>query len=206
MADAQGVLEEAMTLSRELGNPVLIAHALNAQGDRLYYLGESNGARALYDNALQESGRASDRYLSLIVKVNAARLALAVPPPAMLARLAALEREAEAAGLKYLSIECALHRAQVNTARRDYSTARQELERLIVRSDNLGLRTLGARSRHLLATVLKGQGDAAEARRHYAAALRILESIRNEEGGADVIKRADLGAIYADSTRAAAER
>jgi tetratricopeptide (TPR) repeat protein/tRNA A-37 threonylcarbamoyl transferase component Bud32 len=206
MADAQRVLEEALNLSRELGNPVLIAHTLNAQGDRLYFQGDSTGARALYEEALRESGRASDRYLSLIVKVNAARLALSVSPAAMLARLATLEREAEEAGLKYLSIECALHRAQIKAARRDYSTARQELERLIGRSDNLGLRTLSARSHHLLATVLIGQGDAAEARRHYAAALRILEDMRNEEGGADVIKRADLSAIYADSTRAAAER
>ena len=40
-----------------------------------------------------------------------------------------------------------------------------------------------------------------QARRHYAAALGSLEDMKREEGGGQVLERADLKTIYAECQR-----
>jgi tetratricopeptide (TPR) repeat protein/tRNA A-37 threonylcarbamoyl transferase component Bud32 len=193
-------LDEALTLARQIPNQVLVAQTLMAQGDRLFYLGDLNGARPLFEQALQEASHTSDRYLILVAKVNVAKIAAAGQPSASLVtRLATLGAEADTAGVKYLSMECALYRAQVLVGQRQYAAARPELERLLGRSENLGSRTLEAKSQHMLATVLRGQGNTADARQHEVDTLRILEDMRKDDP--DILKRADLGVVYAEATR-----
>jgi tetratricopeptide (TPR) repeat protein len=186
-----------------LDNHVLIAQTLNAQGDRLYYLGDRRGARALFDQAAQEASLTSDRRLMLGSKINVAKLDVTAPSAlsvTALARLVTLEREADGAGFKHLSVQCALLHAEGLTARHEYSAARQELGRVLDRSANLGLRTLQAKGYYLLATTLTSPADASTARRHYADAVRILEDVSRES--ADVLKRADLSMVYSESKRA----
>jgi len=200
--DAQSSLDEALGIAREIGNHVLIAQTLNAQADRLYYGGDTKAARPVYDQALQEASRTSDRYLLLVAKVNAAKAAVADQPnPAIGARLAALAGEADAAGLKYLSVECSIFRAQTLLAAGQHAAARQELERAIGRSENLGLRLLQAKTHFLLGTALRLDGDAIPARRHYQESVRIFEEIRKDDRSADIVKRADLSTAYAESVR-----
>ena len=169
------------------------------------YLGDANGASGLYGDALRAAEQTTDRSLILMIKVNAAGLQ---PQPSAVhsKRLTELEREAEQAGLKNLAIECAFSRAVVSAAQRNYPAARKELELVIARSENLGLRTQMAKAHHLLGTVLDAQRDPAESSRHFSAAQRILDQMRKEEGGADVLKRADLGSVYSESVRRAAAR
>src|SRR5499427_12562 len=202
-SDATPALDEALQVARNLDNHVLIAQTLNAQGDRLYYLGDRGGARALFDQAVQEASLTSDRRLMLESKINVAKLDVAGPSAlsgAALTRLVVLGREADGAGLKHLSVECALFHAEGLVTRREYSAARQELGRVLDRSANLGLRTLQAKAYYLLATTLTSPADASTAHRHYADAARILEDV-SRESGADVLKRADLSMVYSESKR-----
>src|SRR5262249_3631010 len=137
--EAREPLNESLALARQLGNRVLIAQSLNADGNRLRYAGDVNAARVQLDQALQEAERASDRPVLLVAQVTRARLAGAsAATPALAARLASLGQEADAAGLKALSVECALGRADLMMKGRQYAAARQELERIIARSENLG--------------------------------------------------------------------
>jgi hypothetical protein len=44
-------------------------------------------------------------------------------------------------------------------------------------------------------------GGNAQARRHYAAALQLVEEMAREDGGQKLLERADLKAIHADCLR-----
>ena len=207
MDEAAPALEEAQQLARELKNPVLIAQGLQADAERRRHLGDAARAKSVYDEALREAERTPDQALILSVKVRAAGMALqSEPPAAILKRLGELEREAEQAGLKNLAIECTIFRAQVHIGAAQQAAARQQLESLVGRAEALGMRLETAQAHYLLGTVLEAQKDAGEARRHYAVAQRLFEQIRGEEGGASVLKRADLAGVYNDAVRRAAAR
>jgi serine/threonine protein kinase/tetratricopeptide (TPR) repeat protein len=203
MTDATPALDEALQTARNLDNHVLIAQTLNALGDRLYYLGDRGGARAFFDQAVQEASLTSDRRLILGSKINVAKLDVtgtSAQSETALTRLVALGREADGAGLKYLSVECALFHAEGLVARHEYSAARQELGSVLDRSANLGLRTLQAKAYYLLARSLTSPAEAATAHRDYADSARILEDVSRES--VDVLKRADLSVVYSESKRA----
>ncbi len=65
---------------------------------------------------------------------------------------------------------------------RDYSHARQELERVLLLSDKLGMQPLSARAHYLLATIARDSGDRSEARDNYREALRLLDAMKKDPG------------------------
>ena len=78
---------------------------------------------------------------------------------------------------------------------------RQEVERALVKAEKSGLRTFQAKGQYLLATALRLSGNPTDAAGHYREAIRLLEEIRNEPKAEKVLQRADLNAIYVDSSR-----
>jgi hypothetical protein len=83
---------------------------------------------------------------------------------------------------------------------RDFTTARDEANRAVAKSDALGLRVLIAKARYLRGAALRLANDP-DASRDYAFALRLLDEIKGEDGNQSVLKRADLAAMYADCQR-----
>lgn len=96
--------------------------------------------------------------------------------------------------------EPTIRRAEVLLSLGDRSTARQEIERTLVHAETLGLRTLLVKAHYLRAEVLRLGGDSG-ARREYGVALRLVDEIRAEEGNQHLLKRADLGRLYAECER-----
>ena len=88
------------------------------------------------------------------------------------------EREAETLGLRALAAECAASRALILLRLKDLSAAAQEAERAIPAADSLGLRMPMAIAQYVRAAVLAARSSAA-ARREYAAAVRLLDQVRN---------------------------
>ncbi len=200
--EAQKSLEEAMSVARDLKNAALIAQVLNSQGDSSFYRGDFRAARASYERALQSASHAKDRDQTFLSRFNLAKATLkegrsreAINP------LKGLAQEADAVGLKYLSVECSTYLAEALVNTKDYSRARQELEQELGKAEKLGLRALLAKNHYLLATALRLTGKGTEAAGHYREALRLLEEISREAGSSKVIERADLKSIYAESTR-----
>jgi eukaryotic-like serine/threonine-protein kinase len=198
--EAQKSLEEALSLARELKNQALVAQTLNFQADGFFYRGDFKSARPLYEQALQEASRANDRDVTLLSKINLAKVAVqegrsqtAIGP------LKALARESDALGLKYLSTECSVYLGEALLNARQYAAARQELEAAIRRSEKLGLKALLAQAHYLLARTLQQTGNAAEASSHSREARRILEEIRKEARSDALLKREDLSRISAES-------
>ena len=78
--------------------------------------------------------------------------------------------------------------------------AREEVDRTLAKAETMGFRLPQAKAHYLRGELLRAASDP-DARREYGLALRILNEIRNEDGSHDVLKRSDLGVIYAESER-----
>jgi len=200
--ESQNSFDEAMSLSRVLKNDALVAQILNYQGDSFFYRGNFKSARSLYEQAMKVGSHTTDRGKVLISKFNLAKAAVKEGrSQEAIGALKGLAQEADTLGLKYLSAECSIYLAEALVNIKDYSHARQELERAVAKTERLGLRTLSAKGHYLLATELRLTGKGAEAAGHYREAVRLLEEIRKEPGAANVLQRADLNSIYLDSNR-----
>src|SRR5215469_4055174 len=176
--EAQKSLDEAVGLAREVKNQSLLSQNLNFEGDSSFYRGDLKTAKSRYDQALQTASRTTDRRLILLSKLNLARVAIkegrsreAIGP------LRALAEQADTAGLQYLSVECSVLVGEALVNGKDYSQARQELNRALARSEKMGLQLLQANSHYLLATILRLGGNGSEASRHYLDAHRILDEV-----------------------------
>jgi tetratricopeptide (TPR) repeat protein len=200
-AEASKSLDEALVLARELKNSSLVAQILRFQAENAFYQGDTKGAARIADEAVQAAGRSSDRSMDIWAQFVAADIsASAQPTRAAAATLAQIGRRAEIAGLSYLSVRCALQRADTLLRAGDRQQARQQIEETLAKAETMGLRELQARSECVLATALRLAGDG-QARRHYATALQIIEEMAREDGSQKLLERADLKAIHAECAR-----
>jgi serine/threonine protein kinase/tetratricopeptide (TPR) repeat protein len=200
--EAQKTLVEALSLARELKAQPLVAQTLNFQGDVAFYQGDSKSARTLYQQALQAASQSKDREKILESKIRLAKAGVSEGHSLeAISSLKDLAREADSLGLKYLSVECSIDLAEAQVNAKDYSHAREGLNRALNESEKLGLRTLLARTHYLLATVLRLTGNVPEASGHYREALRYLDEIEKDTGSDAVLKRSDLNVIYTESNR-----
>jgi hypothetical protein len=201
MDEAKQRLDEALAFARELDNPQLIALALRVQADRERLAGDLARARTLADEAVLASSKAADRALSLQAQATLAFVeSSAEATAAVAARLRQISQQAETIGLRPLAVECLVRRAETLLVLKDHAEARQEADRVLARAEPAGFRLLAARAHIVRGEALRAAKDAS-ARRSYQAAIRILDQIKAEEGNQDILKRADLGPLYADAVR-----
>jgi tetratricopeptide (TPR) repeat protein len=195
-------LEEAQGMARDLKNDSLLAAVLNAQGNVQFYRGDLKAAKALYDQGLRLASRGTEHNKVLILKLNLAKVALAEGrPQSVINDLRALSQEADHQGMKYLAVESSVEMAAAMVSSKDYSRARQELDRELGTSEKLGLRLQTARIHYLLGTLLRLAGDTAGASSQYRQAVSMLEETQKEPGADHLLDRSDLHTIYAEATR-----
>jgi tetratricopeptide (TPR) repeat protein len=199
--EAEAPLKEAFTLASELKNNRLISRAQRLQAERLAYRGELKAALQAASEAEQTAKRTSDRETLLQARITSAIIAsMAQPSRALVTTMAALGKEAESQGLRALATECSVQRARTLLALNDHAAAEQEAQRAIGVAEGLGLRVPQAVAHYVRAAALNARGDSG-ARREYAAALRLLEQVRNDTGNDKVFERADLAPIEAESRK-----
>ena len=199
-SEAKKSLEEALALAREVKNDPFIGQNLNFQGDNFFYQGDFKNAKARFEQASQVASRTTDRRLTLITKLNLAKVAVKDGHSREAVNtLRKLADETDTQGLRYLSVECSVYLGEALMNGKDYSHARQELERSLARSEKLGLQALQVKSHYLLATTLRLSGNTKDASTHYNATHRILDDMRKEAKSDTLLKRADLAVAYADS-------
>jgi hypothetical protein len=112
-----------------------------------------------------------------------------------------LAQDADAAGLKSLSVECALYLDQA-LAQTKGAAAEQDLSLTLARAENLGLRVLQAKAQGLQGSLLAKSGRASDAAIHDREAVRILDAISKEDNSAQILNRTDLKGLYADAQKA----
>jgi len=200
--EAQPYLDEALNLSRELKNDGMVAQTLDFQGDAFFYRGDSRTAQSYYERAAQTASHTSEREKVLIAKIDVAMAQVEQNHgSSAIGTLRSLAEQAETLGLKQMAVECSIYLGEAMMQTRDYSHARQELERALLRADKLALKPLSTQAHYLLATTLRSSGNRAEAQEHYRDALQLLDSMRKEAGGDKLLQRSDFKAIYDEAGR-----
>jgi serine/threonine protein kinase/tetratricopeptide (TPR) repeat protein len=201
-AESVKLLEEAHGIARELKNDALSTSLLNTEGDVRFYQGDLKSAKDSYAQAQRLASPATDKDGLLTSKLNMAKVAVSEGhAQAATADLRALAQEADSLGKKYVSVVSSTLMAQALIENKDYSHARQELQRNLSRSEKLGLRLQNAKIHYLLGSALRLSGTASEATPQYREAVRLLDEIGKEPGAEHILERYDLKPIYAEATK-----
>jgi hypothetical protein len=199
--EASKNLDEALALARELEHANLTAQVLRVQAEGAFFRGDTAAAGRLAGEAVQAASLAADRSLDLWARFVAAHVAAAAQPAkAAAATLAQIGRQAQTAGLAHLAVSCALQQADTLLRAGDHQQARMQAEEALARAETLGLRELRARSEYVVGAAKRLAGDA-QARRHYTAALQLLDEMAREDGSQKILERADLKAIRAECAK-----
>jgi tetratricopeptide (TPR) repeat protein len=194
-------LEQALAVARELQNSNLVAQTLLFQADRAFYTGDAKTALTLAQQAAGVAAKTSDPSLPVTARAASATATATLQPSRAAAQvLRTVSAEADRLGLQHLAVRCLIAAAATLVSVDDYAGARQTVQQALDKSQTLGLRFLLANAHYLRATVLRLQGSR-EARRDYAAALRMLEALGAEDGNQTLLKRADVAAWYAEAKR-----
>lgn len=201
--EGRTTLEDALNLAHQIKDEAAASSVLLWMGDGYLYKGDYNSARQQYDRALQIASKRSDRERALLSKVGKAKVDINDGhAQASIKSLRVLAQEADALGLKSLSVECSVELGSAMVATNDYKAAREELERALARAEKLGLLVLQAKAHYLLGSLLVRTGNNKEATPHYRDAVRILEGITKEDGAGRMLERVDIRGIYRESMKA----
>ncbi len=198
-------LDEAETIARQLKNDALMAMISNTRGDVAFYKGDIASANQMYQNALKLAFRMKDPDALLLSKLNVARIAIAQGrSKEALAMLQPLSAQAGKAGANVaLQIAIALAQAEVGT--KDYVQAERDLESSLTRTEKAGMRMDSAQIYYLLANCVRLKQGEAQAKSPYREALRMLNLVRYEPGAENILKRADVKAMYDESVHYAGD-
>ena len=193
--EAQKPLDAAQTIAAGLKNQELAARIKGFQGDRYFYRGDFKSARPLYKSAEQEAVRSTDRQLALVSNFNLAKLDVEEQGShAPVARLESLRESANAAGMKYLSLQCTLYIAKALIQAKKYAQAQAELQRALVAGEKMGADQIVAQCHYLLGQAASLTGNAGESQRQQSEAVRILSGVQ-QEARTDLRGRYDLAPI-----------
>jgi tetratricopeptide (TPR) repeat protein/TolB-like protein len=203
-AESQAPLNEAATLAQELKNQPLRAQVLRLRAEQQFYAGDHKAAQQTASEALQAAKQSARRGLMLEARITSAIIGAAITPTRAVANeLSGLSKEATSEGLRALAAETAVIRARTLWRVNDLSAAAAEADRALSMADGMGLRVTMATAHYVRGSVLRAKGDSAAARREFAAAVRLFEQVRSDEGNQKVLERSDLAPLYAESAREA---
>jgi serine/threonine protein kinase/lipopolysaccharide biosynthesis regulator YciM len=197
-SEAAPLLDEAEGLARGLKNDALLAGVLNERGDAYFYRGDLKSAAGSYEQASQLASRTADRDVLFTGKLNLAKVAVAEGRSRTAVNdLRTLAQQADSQSRKYISVVSSVLLGEAMIRNKEYTAARQELQRSLGRAERLGLRLEVARVHYLLGEVLRLSGNASESASQYREAGRGLDEIRKEQGAEHLAERYDLKPIYA---------
>ncbi len=199
-SESAKLLNEAQGLAQGLKNDARLAAVFNSQGDSSFYQGDLKSAKSSYEQAVRLASHTAEKETLLTAKLNLDRVAVADGHSHSATNdLRGLVQQADSQGRKYLSVAASDLLAEALIKNKDYSPARQELQRTLGKSEKLGLRLENARIHYLMATALRLSGANSESAAQYRQALSLLDEVCKEQGADHIIERFDLKIVYAES-------
>ncbi|MGC2300347.1 MAG: tetratricopeptide repeat protein, partial [Acidobacteriaceae bacterium] len=203
--EGRASVDEALNVAHQIKNDASAALATNQMGDVYFYQGDYASAHQQYDRAVEIASKTSDKETALLAKMNRAKTDLAQGhAAATIPVFRKLAQDADALGLKAVSVECSVYLAQASIATKNNAAAEQQLVLTLAKAENLGLQILQAKAQYLEATLQAQSGKKNEATIGYREVVRILDGISKEDTSSKVLDRADLKGIYADAQNAVA--
>ncbi len=194
-------LDQADTVARDLNDQELASQILGTRGEIALLRGDAAAAAPFLQRALPLASESRNRNAILAAKLNLARLAVAQGKGSeAVARLKPLIGPEVTSDRNLLS-QCKVYLAEALIEVKDYSAARQILDQAVAQADKAGMRLRLARIYYLQATASRLSGDSGDAWNEYRQALTLLNTIRNEPGAENILRRVDLKAVFDDCTR-----
>ena len=194
--EAQKILNESLSTALSTQSEGLASKILNFQGEGFYYRGDFKSARPLFERAQQSASKAKDRVQSLNARLNLGRTSVSEGhSSAVVGTLKGLVKEAETLGAKYIAAECSVTLAEALLGTKDYTHAREELESVLRKSQDAGMKSLEPRAHYLLSQVLRADGKTAEADMQLKQASDLLDQMRQESRADTLLERWDLKPI-----------
>jgi tetratricopeptide (TPR) repeat protein len=194
--DAEKNINDAMGLAREIKDNGNVSQSLNFQGERLLYAGDLKAARSQFDQALQIATRNKDRERILRAKMNLDKLSIQEGRGReLVGDLTRLGQEADSLGLRYLSAEAAVLRAEALLKSKDYRGAQSEAERALKPAEKSGFKFLMARDHYIQGEIFRASGKASESESRFRQARTIIQDMAQESKSDSFLKRADITAM-----------
>ena len=200
--EGQQKLQQAVNLATEINSDTYLAQALNWLGDSYMYAGDYNNARQQYKKAAAVADRAKDKEQSAIARFGLARLDVmqghgngAIP---VLQKLVA---EADAMGLKALSVQASVTLAEALIAANKIGPAQQEAERALNQANKLGLKIEQAQAHYWLGHLATVTGKEKQLGFEFRDTVNLLESVSKDPGAGHLLDRADIKPIYQDALK-----
>ncbi len=199
--EAAAPLDEAEKIQQALKSDALQADILNTRGDIAFYRGDLKGAGQGYDSALRLASSTKENAVTLLSKVNVAKLQAAEGQ--FQAALRALPSALNGKGSinANLALEISLVKAQAEIGLKDYARADHELQEQLATAQRAGVRFGLARIYYLLGTSTRLSGNAARAADYYTEAVRLLDAVRGDPGAENMMRRADFKMMHDESNR-----
>jgi tetratricopeptide (TPR) repeat protein/predicted Ser/Thr protein kinase len=204
ISQASAILKEAGDLARELKSLSTQAQVMNVEGDRASFQGDFKTAKSSYQHALETAQRAKSREDVIRAQFNLAKIQLQEGDAGRaLAAFHDVAQQANATGLKYLSLESSVFASRILLRQKKYSEVEREARRALAQSEPQSLRLLIAAEHDLLGNALTADANPSEAVGHFRNALRTLDEIKNDPGAEKAFDRSDLKALYAEVSQSA---
>jgi tetratricopeptide (TPR) repeat protein/predicted Ser/Thr protein kinase len=195
-AESGKLTDEALGLARGLKNDSLTAAVLESQGDAFFYQGDLTSSKNSYEQASRLATHSGDKDGVLNARFDLNRVAVFDGRARSAASdLRTLSQQADREGKRYISVAASALLAQALIENKDYSGARQELQRVLGRSEKLGLRLESARIHYLLGSALQRSGNDADASTQFTESARLLSELSKEQGSEHLAERFDLKQI-----------
>ena len=200
--EAEPLIDEGLSLARELQNQSLVAHSLNAAGENAFYRGDLKTARARFEQAHEVALTTGNLYSVLISQANAAKVAAHDGRTALaITELTTIQRQADSLALKPLSAECSVYRGRALLNGGQSAEASKVLEAAVLKAETLGMRPLLARAHYLLAEALAATRRTTDAEAHRQQAAGILDQLTKEGGADSLVNRFDLRPLQSGAGR-----
>jgi len=194
---AAPILEEALAMAKERGDPWVLTQALNFEGDRHFFQSDFNAAREEYSKALDVASDSGDPLWELTSKVNLAKVDTETGGARKsLEVLVEAADEARALGLKVLAAECAIRSGEALLAAGEVDRGREDLATALQEGEDLVPPDLRARGHYLLAEALRATGDESAAEPHATKSAALLAAMLEEPGNETLKQRFDLRPVF----------
>jgi tetratricopeptide (TPR) repeat protein len=191
-------LAEAEKIQQSLKNQPFLASILNTRGDVSFFGGDVKSAGQSYRSALQIVSRSREDELTLLSKLNVARVAVAEGRFQEAMRSLQTMLNPKIGISANLSLQIQLAMAQAAIGLKDYARAGYILEQELATAKRSGVRFDLARVYYLLGTSARLNGGADRAADYYREAAQLLDLIRSDSGDG-ILRRTDFKTMYDES-------
>ena len=194
-------LDEAERIQQAWKNDGLVSAIRNTRGDIAFYRGDVKSAFQFYQSGLQLASRTEENEVTLLSKLNLARVAVAEGHFQDALRQLKPLLNAKRAVTANLSMQINLAAAEAAIGVKDYSAADHSLEQELTTAKRSGMRFDLARIYYLLGTSMRLNNNSARAADNYREAAQLLDVIRGDPAAENILHRTDFKTMYDESNR-----